>query len=68
MNRELQALLTHMRQYDLEERTQGQQEADERRRAWHDGRASAYHDIIDRLAALLEEPRIESTDDLASHS
>ncbi len=58
----VRALLTHVQQYDLEERTQGQQESDERRRAWHDGRASAYQDVIERLTTLLDAPAPEAAD------
>ena len=49
---ELWLLLASLRSYGQEERQQAEQETDERRRAWHDGRASAYEDVIERLAAL----------------
>jgi hypothetical protein len=49
----LAALLDSLRRYHDEEHAQGQQEDDERRRAWHDGRASAYGDVAGRLEDLL---------------
>lgn len=68
IERDLRTLLTHARQYEREESTQGQQETDERRRAWHDGRASAYQDITHQLQALLEAPRSEGPDDALGSS
>jgi hypothetical protein len=52
MTAELGLLLASLRRYGQEERQQAEQETDERRRAWHDGRASAYEDVIERLAVL----------------
>lgn len=48
----LDSLLASLRQYQREEHAQAQQERDERRRAWHDGRASAYGDIMERLKSM----------------
>ncbi|WP_146237248.1 hypothetical protein [Deinococcus yavapaiensis] len=50
---EMRALLASLEQYRLEEQAQALQEKDERRRAWHDGRASAYGDVVERLKGLL---------------
>lgn len=49
----LLALWQTLEQYRHEEHAQGQGEQDERRRAWHDGRASAYQDVVEQLESLL---------------
>lgn len=66
--RRLRTLLTSLKQYRDEEQAQGRQESDERRRAWHDGRASAYLDAIERLQALLPDGSDGATDAPARHN
>ncbi len=50
---EFRALITSLERYRAEETAQAQLELDERRRAWHDGRASAYADVIEQLGVML---------------
>ncbi|WP_027483284.1 hypothetical protein [Deinococcus pimensis] len=52
---DLRVLLLSLERYHAEEHAQAQRESDERRRAWHDGRASAYADVAERLIAVLNE-------------
>jgi|GEM_PF-6980033 len=51
---ELQELLTLLDRYAQEEHAQAQVESDERRRAWHDGRASAFESAAQRLHRLVD--------------
>lgn len=50
---ELRGVVDTLRQFQSEEHARAQEERDERRRAWHDGRASAFQDALERLVALL---------------